>query len=343
MRYRRLGRAGLLVSELCIGSNMFGGADHPVWRAFGGLDQQAANAVLGLAFDKGINFVDTADVYGNGESEQRIGQALIDLGCRRSDVVIMTKSGTRTARSPNTIGASRHHLLNSVELSLCRLQTDYIDLYLIHHFDPATPMEETLRALDDLIAAGKIRYIGCSNFAAWQLMKSFAVSERLSLARFEAIEAHWSIATREIEREVVPLAHDQDVGILVWGPLLSGLLTGKYGGDGTGAAQGRLRGGVPATLDKDKVFRIIDAMRPVAEAHEATIGQIALAWLLRRQAVTSVVFGSRTAEQCAQNIAAADIRLSGDELAQMDEVSALPLEYAHSLVAGTPMDRMRYA
>ncbi len=343
MQYRRLGKSGLLVSELSIGTNMFGGGDLPGWKALGGLEQPECNAIIKHAFDKGINFIDTADTYAAGQSEQRVGQAIRDVGLNRNDVVIMTKTAGRMRPTPNAIGASRGYLMSAVDDSLKRLNTDHIDVYLIHHFDAATPLEESLRALDDIVRSGKVRYVGCSNFAGWQVAKALGISERKNYARFDAIEAQWSIITRDIEREVVPMGIDLGVGILVWAPLVSGLLTGKYDREGKSGATGRLGGKVPATLNADKVFDVIDAMRPIAKAHDATVGQIAIAWLLHQKGTTSVIFGSRNAAQFDENCAATDIKLTADELATLDKVSALPPEYGMAMVQGTRTDRARYA
>ena len=342
MRYRRLGRAGLVVSELCLGTNTFGGRG-PMWSAIGALDQPQANAVMKAAVEAGINLIDTADIYGGGESERRIGQALRDLNIPRSDVVIITKTAGRMEPGPNGMGLSRGHVLTAVEASLRRLGTDYIDLYLLHFPDPATPLEETLRALDDLVRAGKVRYIGCSNFRAWQAMKAIGISEREGLARFEILEMHWSAATRDVEREIVPMVTDCGVGILVWGPLLGGLLTGKFGRDGSGAGVGRTGGKVPPTIDRGRLFDTIDVLTEVARRREATVPQVALAWLLHKPAVTSVLFGARDARQVGDNIGAIDVRLSTDDLAALDAVAApAPHHDGVTQVAPAMAERLAY-
>jgi aryl-alcohol dehydrogenase-like predicted oxidoreductase len=330
MRYRKLGRSGLLVSELCLGTNMFGGKDLQFWKDLGGLEQTAVNAVIATAIEGGVNFIDTADGYAGGCSESCVGQALKDLNVVRSSVVICTKGGMQMGPGPNDSGASRAHLIDACNNSLRRLGTDYIDLYLIHVFDPLTPLEETLRVLDDLIHAGKVRYVGCSNFAAWELMKSLGISEREGLARFEVIEGNWSIATRDIERDVVPLARSEGVGIMAWGALLGGVLTGKYRRDGSSDAPGRHGGTIPSSLDKNKIHDIIDVMRDVAQKHAVTPAEIALAFLLREPATTSIIFGSTKPDQVISNLRASDLSISEEDLTRLDKVSAEAPDYFNS-------------
>jgi aryl-alcohol dehydrogenase-like predicted oxidoreductase len=330
MRYRTLGRSGLVVSELCLGTNMFGGKDLEFWKDLGGLDQQAVNNVVAIAIEGGVNFIDTADGYANGQSEICVGQALKDLKLERSNIVICSKGGMPMGSGPNAEGASRRHLLNACENSLKRLGTDYIDLYLLHVFDPVTPLEETLEALDHLVRMGKVRYVGCCNFAAWEVMKSLGISERERLQRFVAIESHWSIATRELEREVVPMARAEGVGIMAWGALLGGVLTGKYHRDGSADQAGRRNGALPAMLDKHKVHDIIDVMREIAQVHAVTPAEIALAFLLNNKAATSIIFGSTKPEQVKANLKASGLVLSDAEIKRLDVISALPLEYGRS-------------
>jgi aryl-alcohol dehydrogenase-like predicted oxidoreductase len=339
MRYKRIGTSGLAVSELCLGTNTFGGADHEFWKTMGGLGQDDVNAIVARACEAGVNFIDTANTYAQGESEQRVGQALKDLKLRREDVIIATKIGGRLGAGPNAAGASRAHLLAEVENSLRRLKVDYLDICMLHYFDPATPLEESLRTLDRLVRDGKVRYLGCSNFAAWETMKALGVSEREGLERFAMIESHWSLATRELEREVVPLVLDQKLGLLVWGPLLGGLLTGKFSREGVGPAEARSAGQVPPVLSRERVFDVVDALRAVATPRGVTPGQIALAWLLHQPAVTSVLFGSRSVAQVADNLGAVQSKLSPDELAALDRATALTLDYGPWLVQHARMDR----
>jgi aryl-alcohol dehydrogenase-like predicted oxidoreductase len=332
MRYNKLGRTGLLVSELSLGSNVFGGGDLPFWSKLGGLGQAAVNEIVAAAVAGGINLIDTADGYAQGQSEERIGQALRDLALDRREVVLATKGGTQTGRGPNTGGASRAHIVGAVEASLRRLQTDYIDIYMLHFFDPATPMDESIAALDDCVRAGKIRYFGCSNFSAWEVMKGVAHSDRLGLNRFAVLEEQWSLVTREIEREVVPMARDQGVGLMVWGPLVGGLLTGKYQ---DGAASGRLAGqGLPAAIDAEPLERAIAVLRRIGAAHGATPGQVALAWLLHQPAVSSVIVGSRSVDQLGQNLAATGLALTRAELDALAEAYPCRRTYAESVVGG---------
>jgi aryl-alcohol dehydrogenase-like predicted oxidoreductase len=343
MRYRRLGRTGMLVSELCLGTNTFGGGDKEMWRKIGGLDQAEAEAVMARAFEAGINFIDTADGYAAGESESRIGAALKNLAVERGDVVIATKFGMAMGPGPNRMGASRGHILRALDASLKRLRTDYVDLYMVHFFDPATPLEETLRTLDAQVRAGKIRHIGCSNFAAWQVMKALDISKAEGLERFEVIEAQWSAATRGLEREIVPMALDQGVGVLVWGALVGGLLSGKYARDGAGAGEGRTGGQVPPVLDRERVFDVVEALRTVADRHGATAAQVALAWLLRQRAVTSVLFGARNPEQVADNVKATELSLAQEDVALIDAAAEPVMDYGPWSVRGSPSARLPYA
>jgi aryl-alcohol dehydrogenase-like predicted oxidoreductase len=339
VRYRRLGNTGLAVSEFCLGTNTFGGGRDKFWQTLGGLDQTTVNSIVAKAIEAGINFLDTADSYAHGESEELIGAAIRDLRLNRNDLVIATKIGGRVGRGPNASGASRGHILGAVEGSLRRLKLEHIDLCMVHYFDPATPLEETLRALDRLVQDGKIRYLGCSNFAAWETMKSLGISQLEHLARFEFVECHWSIATRELEREIVPLVLDQKLGLLVWGPLLGGLLTGKFAADNSTQTDSRSRGEIPAVLNRDRLNQAIAVLRRIATPRNATPGQIALAWLLHQPAVTSVLFGTRTVAQLIENIEAANIRLTAEELASLDAATAVTPDYGSWLVRNARIER----
>ncbi len=333
MRYRKLGRSGLIVSELCLGTNTFGGADLEFWKELGGLDQKTANTVLKTAVDGGINFIDTADGYSAGQSEVCVGRAIKELELDRSGLVICTKAGLRMGPGPNNEGNSRAHLMRACEDSLRRLGTDYIDLYLLHMFDPAVPLEETMRALDDLVRDGKVRYVGCSNFAAWEIMKAQGIAEREHLARMEAVQVHWSIASRGIERDIVPFARSEGVGIMAWAPLLGGVLTGKYQRDGSATDSGRRGGKVAPMLGHDRVHDIVDAMREVAGAYGVTPAEIALAFLLRERAATSLLVGATRPEQVQANLRAVEVDLSDDEYAELDRLSALVPDYGTAAVA----------
>jgi aryl-alcohol dehydrogenase-like predicted oxidoreductase len=341
MHCKKLGSTGLAVSTLCLGTNTFGGADDKFWRTLGGLNQSAVNEIVSSAIGAGINFLDTADVYSAGESEERVGCAIQQLKIKRDDVVIATKMGGRVGPGPNAVGASRSHILRAVEASLHRLKLEYLDLCMVHFFDPATPLEETLRALDRLVQDGKVRYIGCSNFSAWETMKALAISRHERLARFDVIECHWSIATRELEREVVPLVLDQQLGLMIWGPLLGGLLTGKIAADGAAPVEGRTKGQVPPVLNRARLLEAVEALRRVATPRNVPLSQIALAWLLHQPAVTSVLFGARSVQQLAENVDAAEIHLTSEEMRLLNEATAMTPDYGSWLVRNARADRTK--
>ncbi|MCH7531771.1 MAG: aldo/keto reductase [Gemmatimonadetes bacterium] len=322
MKYRALADTGVFVSELCLGTMTFGGRGQ-IWQAIGGLDEASADAIVGRALDAGINFIDTADVYSSGESETMVGKALQG---RRHEVVLATKVRGRMGAGANDVGLSRLHITEAVEASLKRLGTDYIDLYQIHRADPFTAIEDTLRALDDLVRQGKVRYIGCSNLMTWQLMQALGISRAEGLEHFKCTQSYYSLAGRELEREMIPLLEDQGLGLLVWSPLAGGFLTGKFTRDATDAEARRASFDFPP-IDKEKAFDTVDVMRKIAEDHEASIAQVALAWVLSKSAVTSVIIGARKLSQLEDNLGAVDVSLSDDELESLDEVSRLALEY----------------
>ena len=326
MRHHCLGRTGLFVSELCLGTMTFGGGDG-IWGQIGALQQTEAEALIGQAIDAGINFIDTADVYARGLSEQITGQALKNLKIPRENVVVATKVFGDTSAGPNGRGASRVHIMEGVKASLKRLQLEHIDLYQIHGFDPATPIEETLRALDNLVQHGHVRHIGVSNWAAWQVAKALGISERLGLARFESLQAHYTLAGRDLERELIPMLQSEGVGLMVWSPLAGGLLSGKYGRDQPGEAGSRRTNFDFPPVNRDRADACIDAMRPIAQAHGASVAQVALAWLLHQPQVTSVIVGAKRPDQLADNLGATKLSLSDAELQRLDVVSRLPAEY----------------
>ena len=332
MRYRPLGRTGQYVSEICLGTMTFHGGSG-FWRAIGSLDQKASTALVGRAIEAGVNFFDTANVYSDGQSEIQLGQALRDLGVKREDVVIATKVRGRMGPGPNAVGLSRSHIMDQVAASLKRLGLDHVDLYQIHGFDPVTPFEETLRALDDCVSRGLVTTIGCSNLAAWQIMKALGISDKRGFARFETVQAYYSIAGRELEREIVPLVEDQGLGIMVWSPLAGGLLSGKYTREKRGDNDSRRTTFDFPPVDKDHAYDIIDAMAPIAKAQGSSVARVALAWLLQRKGVMSVIIGAKTIEQLDDNLAAADLTLSGEEIAALDKVSALKPEYPGWMLA----------
>ncbi|MEJ2031890.1 MAG: aldo/keto reductase [Deltaproteobacteria bacterium] len=325
MKYRLLGQTGLYVSELCLGTMTYGSAGF--WEVMGGLGQEAVSAQLRYAFDRGVNFIDTANVYSLGQAEQLVGQAIRELGLPRDELVIATKATGIMNELPNGRGQSRYHLMNEVDASLERLQLDHIDLYQLHGLDPLTPLEEALDTLNDLVRSGKVRYIGLCNLAAWQIMKGLAISEKRGWTRFASVQAYYTIAGRDLEREVVPLIRDQGLGLMVWSPLAGGLLTGKFSPEGGGPEDSRRSKFDFPVVDKERAFRCVDAMRPMAEQRGVSIARIALAWLLAQQTVSSVIVGARTMEQLQDNLGAGEVVLSAAELEKLDQVSRLPEEY----------------
>ena len=331
MRYNPLGRSGLYVSELCLGTMTFGGGDG-MWQVVGKVQQEEADAILKASLDAGINFIDTANIYSEGASETILGQGLKNLGIARDQVVIATKALGRMSPGPNGAGASRGHILDQIEQSLKRLQLDHVDLYQIHGFDPLTPMEETLEALDNLVRRGLVRYVGVSNWAAWHVAKGVGIAEARRLARPISLQAYYTIAGRDLEREIVPMMASEGVGLMVWSPLAGGLLSGKYSrADEQGDGGRRANFDFPP-IDKDRAYDIIDAMRPIADAKGVSVAQIALAWLLHQPAVSTVIIGAKRVDQLQDNLGAVHVALSAEERATLDEVSKLPPEYPRWMI-----------
>ena len=326
MRMNKLGRTGLFVSELCLGTMTFGGGEG-MWKQIGALDQSEADRLVGRSIDAGINFLDTADVYSEGLSEQITGQALRNLNIPRESVVVATKAFGPTGPGPNQRGNSRAHLIDACKASLKRLQLDHVDLYQIHGFDPATPIDETTGALDALAKHGHGRCVGVSNWAAWQIAKAQGIAERHSLARFESLQAYYTLAGRDLERELVPMLRSETVGLMVWSPLAGGLLSGKYTRDNEKNGDGRRASFDFPPVHRDRAYDCIDAMRPMADARGVSVAQIALAWLLHQKVVSSVILGAKRIEQLDDNIAATDVELSTTDLDTLAAVSALPAEY----------------
>jgi aryl-alcohol dehydrogenase-like predicted oxidoreductase len=326
MEYTTLGNTGLLVSKLCFGTMTFGDG-RGIFKAIGAQGQAEADTLVKTSLDAGINFFDTADVYTEGESEKILGQSLKNLRVARKDVVIATKVYGRVGPGRNDVGASRGHILDGVEASLRRLQTDHIDLYQIHANDSVTPVEETLRALDNLVQHGKVRYVGCSNWQAWKIAKALGISEFKNLARFETIQAYYSIAGRELEREIVPLMESEKVGLLVWSPLAGGLLSGKFSRTNQKPADSRRSDFDFPILDKERAWKILDVIAPIARAHGCSAARVSLAWLLAKPVVTSIIIGAKRLDQLGDNLAAVNLKLNEDEIKQLDDVSALPPEY----------------
>ena len=339
MEYAMLGNTGLLVSKLCFGTMTFGDG-RGYFKAIGAVGQAGADELVKTSLDGGINFFDTADNYTEGESEKILGQSLKNLNITRKDVVIATKVYSRVGPGRNDIGASRGHIMDGVEASLLRLQTDHIDLYQIHANDSVTPVEETLRALDTLVQQGKVRYIGCSNWQAWKIAKALGISELRNLARFDTLQAYYSIAGRDLEREIVPLLESEKVGLLVWSPLAGGLLSGKFSRTNQKPADSRRTNYDFPVVDKERTWKILDVMAPIAKAHGCSPARLSLAWLLAKPVVTSVIIGAKRLDQLQDNLAAVELTLTEDELRQLDEVSALPPEYPGWVLPFQGADRL---
>ncbi len=337
MKYRTLGRTGLFVSELCLGTMTFGGKGE-MWSKIAKLGQSDAEALIRAAVEAGINFIDTADVYSEGDSEVITGAALRNLRIPREEVVIATKAFGRTGPGPNGAGASRGHILDAVKASLRRLQLDHIDLYQIHGYDPLTPVEETLAALDQLVTQGLVRYVGVSNWPAWMVAKAQGVAERRDLARVSSLQAYYTVVGRDLERDIVPMLQSEGVGLMVWSPLAGGLLSGKYDGEGA-AADGRRANFDFPPVDRARLPGVLDTLRTVAEARGATVARVALAWLLHQPAVTSVIIGASRPDQLADNLQATDLTLDADDLAAIDAASALPPEYPGWMLARQSANR----
>ena len=337
MEYRTLGKSGLRVSVLTMGTMTFGGRGG--FAQVGSTDVDQARRQVDMCLDAGINLIDTADVYSGGLAEDILGEVLRG---RRDDVLVATKVRMTMGRGPNDAGLSRHHVVTGCEASLRRLGTDHIDLYQVHEWDGQTPLEETLAALDLLVSSGKVRYVGASNYASWQLMKALGTSERLGLPRFVSQQIYYSLQGREAEYELIPLAVDQGLGVLVWSPLAGGLLSGKYrrGQQPPAGSRGLTDWGEPPVYDTEGLYDIIEVLVKIAEQRGVSAAQVALAYTLAKPAVTSLVIGARTDEQLADNLAAADLNLSDDERSQLDAASAPPLLYPYWHQAKTARDRL---
>ncbi|TAN03378.1 MAG: aldo/keto reductase [Rhizobiaceae bacterium] len=328
MRYNELGHTGIFVSEICLGAMTFGEVGGPAqWGDIAKVDQGAADRIVERSLAAGVNFIDTANVYSLGKSEKIVGQTLKNLGVKRKDVVIATKFHGAMGSGPNDRGASRGHIMDQVEGSLERLQTDHIDLYQIHGTDPVTPIDETLRALDELVSRNLVRYIGVSNWQAWRIAKALGISERRGFARFETVQAYYSIAGRDLEREIVPLMTEEKLGLMVWSPLAGGLLSGKYGPGAPGNGEGRRTGFDFPPVDKDRAWASVAVMREIAARHDSSVATVALAWILSKPFVMSIIIGASRMDQLEQNLAATKLRLDEEDIARLDEVSALPKEY----------------
>ncbi len=328
MKYKQLGRTGMFVSEICLGTMTFGGnPDAGFWKAIGQLGQDEVDEIIGRALRAGVNFIDTADVYSNGESERLTGRSLKNLGIARKDIVIATKVFGEMGTGPNDRGASRGHIMDGVKHSLERLGTDYIDLYQIHGNDSITPLDETLRALDDLVRQGLVRHVGVSNWAAWKIAKALGICAQHNYARIDTLQAYYSIAGRDLERELVPLIMEEKLGLMVWSPLAGGLLSGKFGPHAA-LQEGARRTSFPfPPVNEERARACVAVMREIAEGHGVSVAQIALAWLLAQPQVMSIIIGAKTLGQLEDNLAAIEVSLSPDELKALHDVSVLPAEY----------------
>ena len=337
MEYRQLGHSGLRISRLTMGTMTFGGRGE--FAGVGATDVYGARRQIEMAIDAGVNLIDTADVYSGGVAEEIVGQA---LGARRDDVLLATKVRFPMGSGPNDAGLSRHHLIRGCEASLRRLATDHIDLYQVHEWDGQTPLEETLEALDHLVRSGKVRYVGCSNFAGWQVMKALGIADRAGLPRFVSQQVYLSLQERSAEYEIVPSAIDQGLGLLIWSPLAGGLLSGKYrrGQDAPPGSRHAADWDEPPIYDEDKLYDTIDVVVEIAEARGVSPARVALAWLLGRPGVTSVVVGARTDEQLADNLAATELSLSAEEVARLEAISRPPLIYPFWHQRKTASDRL---
>jgi aryl-alcohol dehydrogenase-like predicted oxidoreductase len=325
MRYRLFGRTGLYVSELCLGTMTFGGKGF--WETIGKLGAREVEATLGSALDAGVNFIDTADVYSEGESEKLVGGALASLGRPREQLIVATKVRGRMGPSPNEVGLSRSHIHAAIDASLRRLKLDFVDLYQIHGVDKETPIEETMRALDEVVRAGKVRYIGFSNLPAWMAMKAVAYADANGLSRFQSGQVYYSMVGRDIEREIVPFAVDQGLSLLPWSPLAGGLLSGKFDPDKPGPEGSRRTTFDFPPVNRERLPKVLAALRAVADEHGTSVARVALAWQLTRPFITSVIIGAKNRDQLKDNLAAADLKMTAPQVASLDAASELPAEY----------------
>jgi aryl-alcohol dehydrogenase-like predicted oxidoreductase len=339
MRYRELGRTGMFVSEICLGAAAFGASDEAFWSGIAGVDQATTSAIVSHALDAGINFFDTSDVYSRGASEKALGQALKEAGAARKDVVLATKVGSVMGEGPNDKGSSRGHIMDSVAQSLERLQTDHIDLYQLHNSDSITPTEEILRAMDDLVNQGLVRYVGVSNWRAWRVARALGLSEHRGYARVQSNQVYYNLAARDIEREFVSLHEAEGISLTIWSPLARGFLTGKYERAQIEAQRAEGKGTSFPIMDEERGWRVVAVLREIAARHGALPGAVSLAWILSRRFVTSVIVGARTVEQLDQNLAATGVKLDEDDLERLDKASALPVEYPGWIIARHDADR----
>ena len=336
MKYNLFGNTGLIVSELCFGTMTFGGEGY--WKAIGALPQEDATALIKASVDAGINFFDTANVYSYGQSEQMLGSAVKMLGLKRHELVIATKLRGRMGEGHNNAGLSRYHIFQSVDESLSRLNMDHVDILYVHDVDPLTPIEQTMRALNDVVASGKVRYIAVCNWPAWMVMKGQGIAAKNGWHQFEGLQYFYSLAGRDIEREVLPMAKDQQLAVLPWSPLAGGFMSGKYTRDNDKAGGRRDNFDFPP-INKEKAYTIIDVLETISKAHNVSVAQVALAWVRLQAGVTSTIIGAKSVAQLNDNVQSTNIVLSADELQQLNDISALPKEYPGWMVERQGADR----
>jgi len=325
MNYNILGKTGVLVSEICLGTMTFGGMGY--WKAVGGLQQQDANQLIKSAIDQGVNFIDTANAYSEGMAEIILGKALKELGINRQQVVIATKLRLRMGQGVNQVGLSKLHIMDAVDDSLQRLNIPHIDLLYIHGVDPITPLEETMNALHEVVRAGKVRYIGISNHPAWKVVKANEIAEKKEYTKFCALQNYYSIAGRDIEREIVPMAISEGLALMPWSPLAGGFLSGKFTRNKEVAGNSRRDNFDFPPVDKQKAFDIIDLMIEIGKKYNVSAARVALAWMLKKPFVTSIIIGAKNPEQLSDNISATKLKLTDEEIQKLDQISALKPEY----------------
>jgi len=330
MKYNFLGNTGLLVSEFCMGTMTFGGKGF--WQAIGRMQQQEVNTLMKQAVDAGINFIDTANVYSLGESETLLGQSVRDLGLHRDELVIASKTRGRMKDRPNSIGLSRYQIFQSVDDSLMRLQMDHMDILYVHGVDYQTPVESIMRSLNDIVESGRVRYIAVCNWPAWLVMKAQGIADKNGWHKFIGLQYYYSLATRDIEREIFPLASDQQLGVFPWSPLAGGFLSGKYTRETQKAGDSRRDEFDFPLIDKDKTFTIVDTLLAIGKEHGVSAAEIALAWVRMQPGVTSTIIGAKRTEQLKDNIHSLDLILSDEQLKKLDAVSALKKEYPEWMV-----------
>jgi aryl-alcohol dehydrogenase-like predicted oxidoreductase len=339
MKYNFLGNTGLLVSELCFGTMTFGGSSG-IWSAIGKVQQQEVNSLMKTVIDSGINFIDTANVYSFGESEILLGQSIKDLGLDRNELVIATKVRGKMGEGKNSLGLSRYHIFNSVNDSLQRLQLDHIDVLYVHGVDLKTPVEEIMRTLNDIVTSGKARYIAVCNWPAWMVMQANGIAEKNGWHKFIGLQYYYSLTSRDIEREVLPLAQNQNLAVFPWSPLAGGFLSGKYTRDNASVSGARRDSFDFPPVNKEKAYDIIDVIAEIGKQHNTSAAQIALAWVRHQAGITSTIIGAKNVDQLLDNIKSTELTLTADQLKQIDEISALPKEYPGWMVERQNADRV---